>query len=214
MSIFEQLGKQQREISELFCDTRRALSTEQRGLAVVLFQVAANKLIACMRAEHAVVYPRFADIDGLVAEVAQARREHGAIEDSINLLRVAGLHGDAWDAELDRLIRLFDQHSDLEELSMFPIAGLSLTTKQLMKIGVDFAAYLACSTSVAGASITYEPAPVAAYPRIVRVAAAPAELQKPAIKPFELVEASAVDEWDTEDTAYVFDAVRDRPEAA
>jgi len=210
MSIFEQLGKQQREIGELFCDTRRALSTDQRGLAVVLFQLAANKLVACMRAEHAVVYPRFADIDGLVAEVAQARREHQTIEDSINLLRVAGLHGSAWEAELDRLIRLHEQHADLEELSMFPIAGLSLSTRALVKIGVDFAAYLGRSTSVAGASITYEPAPVAAYPRIVRVAEAPAELTKSTIAPFELVEAAAVEEWDTEDTAYVFD----HPEAA
>ena len=210
MSIFDQLGKQQREISELFCDTRRATATEQRGLAVVLFQLAANKLIACMRAEHAVVYPRLADIEGLVAEVAQARREHETIEDSINLMRVAGLHGDAWDAELDRLIRLFEQHTDLEELSMFPIASLSLTTKQLVKIGADFAAYLAHSKSVAGASITYVPAPVVPIPRILQIAAAAVDHSKPTIKPFELVEMSAVDEWEFEDTAYVLD----RPEAA
>jgi hypothetical protein len=210
MSIFDQLGKQQREISELFCDTRRALSTDQRGLATVLFQLAANKLIACMRAEHAVVYPRFADVDGLVAEVAQARREHETIEDSINRLRIAGLHGDAWDAELDRLVRMFEQHTDLEELSLFPIAGLSLTTRELVKIGVDFAAYLARSTSVAGASITYAPAPVAAIPRIMRIALAPIDHTKQTIMPFDLVETSAVDEWELADTAYVFN----RPEAA
>lgn len=208
MSIFDQLGKQQREISELFCDMRRAITTDQRSLAQVLFQLAANKLIACMRAEHAVVYPRFADVDGLVAEVAQARREHAVIEDSINTLRIGGLHGDAWDAELDHLIRLFDQHADLEELSLFPIAGLSLSTCELLKIGVDFAAYLAMSSSVAGASITYDPAPVAAIPRIMRVAPA-ASAPKP-VAPFDLVEATAIDEWDTEDTAYVFH----RPEAA
>jgi len=208
MSIFDQLGKQQREISELFCDMRRAVTTDQRGLAMVMFQLAANKLIACMRAEHAVVYPRFADVDALVAEVAQARREHAVIEDTINTLRIGGLHGDAWDAELDRLIRLFDQHADLEELSLFPIAGLSMSTRELLKIGVDFATYLAMSSSVAGASITYDPAPVAGVPRIVRVAPA-ATAPKP-VAPFELVEATAVDEWDTEDTSYVFG----RPEAA
>ena len=173
-------------------------------------QVAANKLIACMRAEHAVVYPRFADVDGLLAEVAQARREHETIEDSINLLRIAGLHGDAWDAELDRLIRLFEQHSDLEELSMFPIAGLSMTTRELVKIGVDFATYLATSASVAGASITYQPAPVAKIPQIARIAAAPIDHTKSTIKPFDFLEASAVDEWDTEDTAYELD----RPEVS
>ena len=193
MSIFDQLGKQQREISELFCDLRRAVSTDQRSLAQVLFQLAANKLIACMRAEHAVVYPRFADVDGLVAEVVQARREHVVIEDAINTLRIGGLHGDAWDAELDRLIRRCDQHFDLEELSLFPIAGLSMSTRELLKIDVDFATYLAMSSSVAGASITYAPAPVAAIPRIVRVA--PASTAPKPIPSFELVESTAVDEW-------------------
>ena len=204
MTIFDQLGKQQREISELFCDTRRALSTEQRGLAVVLFQLAANKLIACMRAEHAVVYPRFADVGGLVTEVSQARRDHEEMEDSINQLRVGGLHGDSWDAELEHLVRLFLQHTDLEELSLFPIAGLSLTTSQLVKLGIDFAAYLACSTAVAGASITYEPAPVAAIPRIVRVAVAPPARRKPTIQSFE-VKVDAIDGWDTEDSSFVFE---------
>ena len=209
MTIFDQLGKQQREIGELFCDTRRALSTEQRGLAVVLFQLAANKLIACMRAEHAVVYPRFADVGGLVTEVSQARRDHEEMEDSINQLRVGGLHGDSWDAELDHLVRMFVQHADFEELAVFPIAGLALTTTQLVKLGVDFAAYLARSTSVAGASITYEPAPVAAIRRIVRVAVAPPAKPTQTIRSFE-VDVEAIDAWDTEDSSFVFE----HPEAA
>lgn len=211
MTIFEQLSKQQREITELFCDTRRAVSSDQRGLALVLFQLAANKLIACMRADHAVVYPRFADVPGLVAEVAQARREHAVIEDSINRLRIGGLQGNAWDAELDHLIRLYDQHIDLEELSMFPIAGLSMTTKELVKIGADFTAYLSRSSSVAGASITYDPTPVAAIPRIVRVGAADSAQRKAQTAQAGLVDSEEVHEWDTfEDTAYLFD----RPDVA
>ncbi len=210
MSIFEQLGKQQRQIEELFCDVRRALSSEQRALAHTLFQGVANKLIACMRAEHATVYPRFADIDGLVAEVSLARQQHQGIEDVINTLRIGGLSGDAWDAELDRLIRMFEQHTDLEELSMFPIASLSLSTKQLIKIGTDFASYLACSASVAGASITYQMAPVATMRRSVTIAPAPVDRPLPKVAAFALVENEALDEWDAEDTAYGFD----RPEAA
>lgn len=208
MSIFDQLGKQQREISELFCDMRRAVSTDQRSLAQVLFQLAANKLMACMRAEHAVVYPRFADVDGLLVEIAQARREHALIEDSINRLRIGGLHGSEWDAELDKLIRLYEQHADLEELSLFPIAGLSMSTRELLKIGVDFATYLATSTTVAGASITYDPAPVVEVPRVARIA--PATTAPKPVAPFELVEPPAINEWDDQDTAYVFG----RPEAA
>lgn len=201
MSIFDQLGKQQREISELFCDMRRAVSTDQRTLAQVLFQLAANKLMACMRAEHAVVYPRFADVGGLVVEIAQARREHALIEDSINRLRIGGLHGTEWDGELDHLIRLYEQHADLEELSLFPIAGLAMSTRDLLKIGVDFATYLATSTTVAGASITYDPAPVMEVPRVARIA--PATTAPHPVAPFELVEPPAID-WDDQDTAYVF----------
>jgi hypothetical protein len=213
MSIFEQLGKQQREIEELFCDIRRSLSSNQRSLARVTFQLAANKLIACMKAEHAVVYPRFADIDGLVTEVAQARREHDVIEQSINRLRIGGLAGDLWDAELDHLIRAFEQHAELEELSMFPIAGLALTSKQLVKVGEDFKRYLAQSTTVAGASITYELAPSElAPPVIVRFADAPADRPRVKVAPFEMVPAvesedETIAKLDTfeEDCAYVFD---------
>lgn len=164
MSIAYRLGQHHRDIESRFGDVREALSMLQGGIAVVLFQIAAKKLIACIRAQHAVVFPRFADIPELVHDVVKACQQHERIEDSINQLRIGGLPGLAWNAELERLISLLRQNVDLIELSMFPIAGLKMMPRQLTKIGIDYATFLEHSTSVAGASITYDPEPVDLLP--------------------------------------------------
>lgn len=199
MSILYKLGQQHREINALFCELREVISMQQRGVSLSLFQLAAKRLIACMRAEHAVVYPRFAEVAELVDDLAKARRGHQTIEDSINLLRIGGLDRAAWNAEVVRLMDLLDQSVELEELSLFPIAGLALTTNQLMKIGVDFVAHLAHSGTVAGVSITYAPSPAA--PRAI----VPSD---PTIELYELTEADEVIDLDLDETAYLFDRPR------
>ncbi len=156
MAIFDVLARQQREIQELIGDVRNAITTHQRSLAAVAFQLVSVKLSACLRAERAVVYPRLADIAGLTMEVEQARREHAAIEATLDRLRIGGLHGDAWDAELDRLARHVAAHADLDEYSLFPIASLALSARELHKLDRAYAALLTRTAAVAGASITYE----------------------------------------------------------
>ena len=158
MSIFEVLAHHQREIVELLVAVRAAITRGRRDQADVTFQRAAIQLLAGLRAEHAVVYPRLAHVPGLVAEVAQARREHDEIEQTLNRLRVGRLLPALWDAELERLARQVEQHADLEELSLFPIASLALSPRELAKIGADYVACLERARSVAGPSITYEPA--------------------------------------------------------
>lgn len=149
-------------------EVRSAIAKSERAEAEAIFQRAAIKLLAGLRAEHAVVYPRLADVAGLLAEVAQARREHDDIERTLTLLRIGGLAPDAWDAELDRLARQVSQHADLEELSMFPIAALALSPRELAKIDADYVAYLERARAVAGPSITYEPAADDETPRTIR----------------------------------------------
>ena len=168
MSIFEVLARHQREVAEAISEVRSAIASDQRAHAEALFQRAAIMLLAGLRAEHAVVYPRLADVAGLLTEVAQARREHDEIEQTLDRMRIGGLGPDAWDTELDRLARQVSQHADLEELSMFPIAALALSPRELATIDADYAAYLERARSVAGASITYDPATEDAPPRIVR----------------------------------------------
>ncbi len=172
MSAFESLSRHQREIDELLGDVRNAVASEQRVLADANFQLLAVKLLACMKAEHAVVYPRLADVAGLVAEVAQARREHDGIEQTLNRLRVGGLAPDAWDAELDRLARQISAHADLEEFSLFPIASLALSAKELARIEADYLAYHARTVTVAGPSITYDPVDPAPPELVIRFHAA------------------------------------------
>jgi hypothetical protein len=174
MSIFEVLGRQQRQIEELIEDTIQQMAKGQKELAFVTFQLLSNKLIACMHAEHATVYPRLERDAGLVAEVAQARAEHEAIEETITRLRVAGLRRSAWLVELSNLARLVERHAELEEFTLFPIAALTLSGEQLVEIGKQFTASLAVATMVADAAITYETAEFEPLPtpRIVRVKAA------------------------------------------
>lgn len=148
-------------------DVRSAIARNDRDEAESIFQRAASALLAGLRAEHAVVYPRLSDVAGLGAEVAQARREHDDIEQTLNQLRVGGLAPDAWDAALDRLSRQVSQHADLEELSMFPIAALALSPSELAKLAADYLAYLERARAVAGPSITYEPAPDEDEPRTI-----------------------------------------------
>ncbi len=173
MSIFEVLGRQQRQIEELIEDTIQQMAKAQKELAFVTFQLLSNKLIACMRAEHATLYPRLEFEAGLIAEVAQARADHEAIEDAINRLRVAGLRRSAWLVELSNLARLVEQHSELEEFTLFPMAALTFTGEQLVEMGQQFTAALAVTSTVADAAITYETAEFEPLPtRVVRFKAA------------------------------------------
>lgn len=170
MSIFEVLGRQQRQIEELIEDTIQQMAKGQKELAFVTFQLLSNKLVSCMRAEHATVYPRLERDAGLVDEVAQARAEHEAIEDAITRLRVAGLRRSAWLVELSNLARLVERHAELEELSLFPMAALTFSTEQLVEMGLQFTAALAMASTVADAAITYETAEFEPLPtRVVSV---------------------------------------------
>lgn len=172
MSIFEVLGRQHRQIEELVEDTIQQMAKGQTELAFVTFQLLSNKLVACMRAEHATVYPRLEHEAGLVTEVAQARAEHEAIEDAITRLRVGGLVRSAWLVELSNLARLIERHAELEELSLFPMAMLTLAADQVADMTQQFTAALAMATTVADAAITYETAEFEPPPtRVVRVKA-------------------------------------------
>lgn len=120
MSIFDELSRQQRQVQELLGDIQAQVQRGQSELAFVTFQLLANKLVACMSAEHAVVYPRFEHDADLAAEIAQAREQHEAIERSITRLRVGGLNRPSWRVELVNLTQLVDLHSEHEEYNLFP----------------------------------------------------------------------------------------------
>lgn len=172
MTIFEVLARQRRQIEELVADAIQQMAKGQTELAFVTFQLLSNKLVASMHAAHAAVYPRFERDVGLETEVAQAKAKHEAIEDAITRLRVAGLRRTAWHVELSTLARLIEQHAELEEYTLFPLAALTLAADQLEDIGQQFCAALAITSKVADAAITYETSEMEPPPtRVIRVKA-------------------------------------------
>lgn len=156
MTIFELLARKHGEIDALFRQTQDALAASRADQARTWFDMLSTSLIACMRAENAVVYPRFAHLAGLEDEVIHAIREHDRIEQAVNHLRLVPLTLDAWQGALTRLQVLVCDHVETEEWILCPVARLRLTTAEATKLGEEFAAYEPIAASVASPSITYD----------------------------------------------------------
>ena len=166
-TIFDVLRKTHREVEELFGDVQNAIHNEHYELAETLFQLLSVTLVSAMRAEHAVVYPRFAKDAKLVAEIEQALLEHDGIERMIDWLRVGGLPRVEWCQTVARLGTLVADHVDCEECTLFPLASLELSYEQLQDIGRDFQQRMTQTVPVAGAAITYEPRPTEPPPPVI-----------------------------------------------
>jgi iron-sulfur cluster repair protein YtfE (RIC family) len=156
MTIFEVLAQRHGELERLFHDVDEAVAASKHRLARAVFRELSVKLIACLRAEHAVVYPRFAYLAQLETEVAEASREHDAIERAINHIRLAMLTPDEWHEAVKRLQAQVAAHATTEEWVVFPMARLVIGDEDLRAIGAQFVAYEPIAASVAGASITYD----------------------------------------------------------
>lgn len=156
MTVFELLARKHGEIDALFSQTHDALAASRPDQARTWFDLLSTNLIACMRAENAVVYPRFAHLAGLEDEVIQAIREHDRIEQAVNHLRLVPLTQDAWQGALTRLQVMVTNHVETEDWILFPVARLRLSTAEATKIGEEFAAYEPIAASVASPSITYD----------------------------------------------------------
>ncbi len=156
MTIFDVLQRRQQELEVLFREIDAAVAADKHRLARARFRELSVKLIACLRAEHAVVYPRFAYLAHLHAEIADASREHDAIERAINHIRLSLLEPAAWHAAVTVLKDLVAAHAVTEEWVVFPMAHVILTSEALCEIGEAFMAYEPIAASVAGPSITYD----------------------------------------------------------
>ena len=166
-TIFDVLRKTHREVEELFGDVQNAIHTGQLDIAETLFQLLSVKLVSAMRAEHAVVYPRFSRDAKLATEIEQALLEHDGIERMIDWIRVGGLPQVEWCETVAKLGTLVADHVDCEECTLFPLASLELTTAQLQDIGRDFLQRMVQTAPVAGAAITYEPTPAEPPPPVI-----------------------------------------------
>jgi iron-sulfur cluster repair protein YtfE (RIC family) len=157
MTICEVLERQHREVEALFQQIEDAYAAKKLKLAHAAFRVLSTKLIACMQAEHSVVYPRLSQVVGLHDEVCAALREHEEIERTINHIRLAPLTPDGWIEVVRWLGTQVSAHVASEEWVLFPVACLAFSRQQLVELGNDFLRFELVVAAVAGASITYEP---------------------------------------------------------
>ena len=158
MTIFELLAQQHVEIDAAFRDIHAALERKEHGAARALFSKLSTKLLASMRAEHAVVYPCFAYDAGLEDEIKRAIREHQSIEQSINHLRLIPLAPDPWHGALTRLQILVADHLETEEWILFPVARLRLSPAQATKLAAEFIAFRTIAMPTTSCTITYDAA--------------------------------------------------------
>ncbi len=157
MTIFEALAQRHAEVDAAFRAIHAAHERNDTRAALAEFRALSTKLLACMRTEHAIVYPSFAFHAGLDDEVLRAIREHDKIEQAINHLRLAPLAPEAWRGALTRLQVLVADHVETEEWILFPVARLRLTREQAKDLAIDFLAHHARAMMTSACSITYEP---------------------------------------------------------
>ena len=156
MTIVDLLEHRHRDLAELFGQVEDAAASADHVRMRERFGARATAVIALMRAEHAIVYPRFAYLAGLHEEVVQARRVQVRIEAAINDLRLAPMTVDAWRATVAHLRRLITHHAETEAWILFPVAALRIGRDELARIGEEFLAFEAVAASTAGPSITYD----------------------------------------------------------
>jgi hypothetical protein len=159
MTIFEVLAARHVEVDTAFHQIHTALARGDRDAASKEFQALSTSLLASMRAEHAIVYPAFAFYAGLHDEVHRAIREHDAIEQAINHIRLVPLAPEAWQGALTRLQLLVVDHVDTEEWILFPVARLRISSEQATKLASDFLAHQTFATPTTACSITYDYSP-------------------------------------------------------
>lgn len=157
MTIFDLLARQHVEVEAAFHDIQSALDRRDHDGARVAFTALSAKLLASMRAEHAVVYPSFAFHAGLDDDVQRAIREHDKIEQAINHLRLVPLAPDAWRGALTRLQVLVADHFETEEWILLPVARLRLSTEQATRLATEFTTHASLALPTTACSITYDP---------------------------------------------------------
>lgn len=158
MTVFEVLLRNHRELDAAFEAIERTRSFAD---AESQFRDLATRIIAYLRAERSVFYPRLARAstdNGILAgnELAQVARYQDRIERMIDHLRLGALADETWRAAM-RVLR--DQVSDLasiEEWTVFPLASLALPMTELCAIADELVMCEPVAIRLSGVTITYD----------------------------------------------------------
>ncbi len=156
-TIFEVLGRQHGALDTLFRQVHDALATGRERAAREGFAKLSTRVLGLMHAEHSIVYPQFAFLAGLSDEVSRAIREHDRIEQTINHIRLVPLTVEEFQGAVTRLQVLISDHLETAEWILFPVATMRLSGDDARRIASEYLAYEPVATSVAAASITWDP---------------------------------------------------------
>lgn len=157
MTIVEVLEAQHRDLEAWFDAINDAADIER---ARAMFRALSTTLLARMRAEHAVVYPRIAFACKLRDEVSRATQEHERIEAAVNALRLAAMDPEEWRVAVCVLQQRVADHAAAERWSLFSLAEIVMSHEDLRRIADDYRALESSASALAATSITYEPAPI------------------------------------------------------
>jgi hypothetical protein len=191
MTVFEVLRRKHRELDAAFDAIER---TDSFADADAKFRDLATRIVAYLRAERTVVYPRLASADGLridANEVAQVTRVQERIEKTIDHLRLGALGEPTWRAAARTLREQLVDLANLEEWVVFPLASLAFSSAELRAIAAELLAYEPVALRVSSVTITYDapdldlPMPVRA-PIVATVPPLPDTTPIARIDPFEL----------------------------
>ena len=157
MTVFEVLRRKHHELDAALEAIER---TESLADAELQFCELATRIVAFLRAERSVVYPKMARAESGMRleahELSQATRYQDRIERAVDHLRLGALPEGTWRAAV-RSLR--DQIADLasfEEWVVFPFASLALSTVELCHIAGEMLAYEPVAMRFSSVTITYD----------------------------------------------------------
>jgi hypothetical protein len=172
MTVFEVLRRKHRELDAAFDAIER---TDSFADADAKFRDLSTRIVAHLRAERCVVYPRLAATDGIridAHELGQVTRVQDRIEKAIDHLRLGALTEATWRAATRTLREHLGDLANLEEWVVFPLASLAMSTSELRAIADGVLAFEPVALRMSSVTITYdapslEPPAAPATPPIV-----------------------------------------------
>jgi hypothetical protein len=156
MTVFEVLRRRHRELDAAFDAIER---TDSYADADAKFRDLSTRIIAHLRAERSVVYPRLAATNGIqidAHELGQVTRVQDRIEKTIDHLRLGALTEATWRAATRTLREQLGDLANLEEWVVFPLASLAMSTSELRAIADGVVAFEPVAMRMSSVTITYD----------------------------------------------------------
>jgi hemerythrin-like domain-containing protein len=139
-TIFEVLAHDHRAIEAQFAQLQQ-LGVARIDEAWDDYERLADQLLMHLRAEAEVVYPTLVRVDELCDDIAQAVGDHDRLLRAIDDLRVTRVTPSEWLRAVRRLEAEIEEHIELAECEMFPIAKRALSETEAQALAHAFSEF-------------------------------------------------------------------------